>query len=87
MQRDALGNEFATDIDVANMSLHGEGGDEATFNELLRIIAHDLAVLAGAGLGFVGIDHEVMRATTGILGHEGPFETCGEASAATTAKA
>jgi hypothetical protein len=40
----------------------------------MRIVAHDLAVLAGAGLGFVGIDHQIGGPAVAFLGHEGPFQ-------------
>src|SRR5262245_6648786 len=46
---------------------------------------HDLPVLAGAGLGFIGIDDEVARARV-ALGHEGPFEAGREAGAAAPAQ-
>src|SRR5262245_22480963 len=48
----------------------------------MRIVPHDLAVLAGAGLGFVGIDHEIMRAAVGLLGHERPLQSSREGAAA-----
>src|SRR6516164_9400699 len=52
----------------------------------MRIVPHDLSVLAGAGLGFVGIDDEVMRAPVALLGHEGPFEPSREAGPAASAQ-
>jgi hypothetical protein len=36
-------------------------GEQAALDQRVRIVAHDVAVLAGARLGFVGIDDEVMR--------------------------
>src|SRR5262245_4721550 len=50
------------------------------------VVAHDLAVLAGAGLGFIGVDHEIMRPTVGLLGHERPFESGRKAGAAAPAQ-
>src|SRR5690606_9246748 len=41
----------------------------------------------GAGLRFVGIDHEIMGPLTDLLGHERPFEPRGEAGAAAAAQA
>jgi hypothetical protein len=38
-----------------------EAGDQAALDQRVRIVAHDVAVLAGARLGFVGIDDEIMR--------------------------
>ena len=46
----ALADEFAAHIDVTNMRTHGERRKQAPFNKKMRIIAHDLAVFAGAGL-------------------------------------
>ena len=46
----ALADEFATDIDVAIVHAHGAAGDQTAFDQQMRIVPHDLAVLAGAGL-------------------------------------
>src|SRR5918993_666091 len=86
LERIALGHVLATDIDVGRMSAHGEGGDEAALDQEMRIIPHDLPVLAGAGLRLVCVDHEVVRALAGLLGHEGPLQARGEASAAAAAQ-
>ena len=40
---------------------HGEAGDEGALDELVRVLAHDLAVLAGARLGLVGVNHQKRR--------------------------
>ena len=64
----ALADEFAAHIDIADMGAHGGAGDEAAFDEEMRIMAHDLAVLAGAGLGFIGIDDEIVRAAADCFG-------------------
>ncbi len=87
LQGFALAHEFAADIDEGMMRAHGEGGDDAAFDQGVRIMAHDLAVLAGAGLRLVCVDDEVMRTTIRFLRHEGPLETGREACAAATAKA
>src|ERR1700694_3185858 len=52
----------------------------------MRIVAENLAVLAGAGLGFVGVDHQIMRAAVGLLGHERPFQSGGESGPAAPAQ-
>ena len=83
----ALADEFAAHIDVAHIAGHGRAGNQAAFNQQMRIVAHDLAVLAGAGFRLVGIDDEIMRTLANHLGHEGPFEAGGEASAAAAAQA
>src|SRR5690606_13763028 len=47
----------------------------------------DVAVLAGAGLGLVGVDDEIGRPAVALLGHEGPFQPGREAGAAAAAQA
>ena len=81
LQMLAFADEFAADVDEAGMSTHGEAGDQAAFDQKMRVVAHDLAVLAGAGLGFIGVDHEIMRPAVRLLGHERPLESGREASA------
>src|SRR5690349_3173965 len=53
----------------------------------MRIVAHDLAILAGARFGLVGVDDEIMRASIRLLRHERPLEPGRESSAAAAAQA
>jgi hypothetical protein len=69
------------------MRAHGETGDQAALDQRVRIVAHDVAVLAGAGLGLIGIDDEIVRPPVGLLGHERPFQAGREAGAAAAAQA
>ena len=46
----ALQHIFAAQIDVAGVGLHREAGDQRAFDQQVRIMTHDLAVLAGRGL-------------------------------------
>ena len=62
-------------------------GDQASFDEQMRIVPHDLAILAGARLGLVGVDDEIARAAVGLLGHERPFHAGRESGAAAAALA
>ena len=88
LQALALADEFAADVDVAGVRGHGRAGVEAALDQEMRVVPHHLAVLAGAGLGLVGIDHEIMRAVVGLLlGHERPFQPGREAGAAAPALA
>lgn len=70
--------ELAPNVDVRCGCVHGPPGNEATFDELMGVAAHDLAVLAGAWLAFVGVDDEVARSwvllPAGFV-HKRPFET------------
>ena len=82
----ALADELAAHVDVAGVRAHGEGGEQRALDQQVRIVPHDLAVLAGAGLGLVRVDHEI--AGPGIaLGHERPLEAGREAGAAAAAQA
>ena len=89
LQALGLAVEFAADIDIRRVGAHCETGDQAAFDQLVRIVAHDVPVLAGAGLGFVGIDDQIVRAAVALVvrRHEGPFEAGREAGAAPAAQA
>jgi hypothetical protein len=87
LQHLALADVLAADVDVANVRLHGEGRDQAAFDEQVRIVPQDLAVLAGAGLGLVRVDHQVVRPVLHLLGHEGPLQPRAEAGAPAAAQA
>ena len=68
------------------MGGHRERGQHAALDQEMRIVPHDLPVLAGPRLGFVGIDHEVVRTPIRLLGHEGPFQARREAGTAAPAQ-
>ena len=51
--------EFATHVEVDIVGLEHFGGDGQSFDDQLRPQQHDLAVLEGAGLAFVGVEHDV----------------------------
>src|SRR5262249_54120728 len=80
-------DELAADIDVANMRAHRERGDKASLHQRLWIVPHDVPVLAGAGLGLISVDHEIMRPLLYLLRHEGPLQAGGKPGAAATAQA
>src|SRR5262249_43479252 len=60
---DALGGEgvLAADVDVAGLGADGEGGDGHGLDEGEGVLLEEDAVLEGAGLGLVGVAHEVAR--------------------------
>ena len=82
-----LAEEFAAHIDVANMRRHGGPGEKASLDQQVRIVAHDVAVLAGARLELIGIDHEIVRPVTDLFGHEGPLESGWKTRSAATPQA
>ena len=83
----ALADEFAAHIDDRGMRIHGAAREQRAFDQMMRIVPQDFAVLAGAGLGLVGIDDEVVRTPVVDLGHEGPFERRRETGAAAAPQA
>src|SRR6266850_3484725 len=88
LQMLALPNEFATHVNIAGMCAHREAREQAALDQQMRIMPHDLAVLAGAGLGLVGIDHEIARPAVGrFLRHERPFQPGRKSGPATAAQA
>ena len=87
LQRLALADELATDIDIAGMGAHRERGDQAAFDQRMRVVAHDVAILAGARLGLVCIDDEIMRPFLHFFRHEGPLQAGGKSGAAASAQA
>ena len=55
-----LEEKLSADVDVGGASTHGAAGDEAALDELVGVVAHDFAVLAGPRLAFIGVDDEVL---------------------------
>ena len=86
LQAFAFPDELAAHVDVAGVGAHREAGEQTALDQEVRIVPHDLAVLARAGLGFVGVDDEIMRPAVGMLGHERPFEPGREPGAAAPAQ-
>ena len=87
LQALALADEFAAHIDVTGVRAHGETGNQTALDQQMRIVPHDLAILAGAGLGLVGVDHEIMRPAVRLLRHERPLQAGRKAGAAAPAQA
>ncbi len=82
-----LADELAADVDVGRPRAHGEAGNQRAFQQLMRIVADDLAVLAGAGLGLVRVDDQEIGLTgLRLLGHEAPLHAGREAGAAAPAQ-
>src|SRR5215470_3086248 len=50
-------------------------------------MTHDVAILAGAGLRLIRIDHQIVWAIADLLRHERPFEAGRKAGAASSAQA
>ena len=61
---------FAANVDVGRMCAHRETGDQAALDQLVRIVPDDIAILAGARLALISVDHQVGGTTVRNLGHE-----------------
>ena len=82
-----LVHEFTTDIDISGMCPHRETGDHTAFQQLVRLVPDDIAVLACAGFGLIGINHKIVGTRANLLGHEGPFQAGRETCTAAATKA
>lgn len=71
--------KFTAYVDVSGAGSHSATGDQAALHELVRIVAQDLAILAGPRLTLIGVDHQILGPAVGRLVHEGPFHPGGKA--------
>ena len=62
------------------------GSQKHNTDQLVRVVAHDLSVLAGSWLALVGVDDEVLGPAVVRLVHEAPLHTGGEAGTAAAAE-
>mmetsp|Transcript_7723 Transcript_7723/g.47889 ORF Transcript_7723/g.47889 Transcript_7723/m.47889 type:complete len:475 (-) Transcript_7723:181-1605(-) len=70
---------LSADVNVADAGTHAYTCQEAAFQQLVRIVSHDLAILARSWLRFVRVDDEVRRSSVRSFGHEAPFQSGWEA--------
>src|SRR5262245_61639270 len=82
----ALAHELAADVGVTGVRPQRERRQQGALDQQVRIVAHDLAILAGPGLRLIGIDHQIARARI-ALGHERPLEPGWKTGAAAAAQA
>ena len=78
--------DLAVDVVAGGAHAHRVGGDGHALDDDVRVVGEDVAVLAGAGLAFVGIADQVLRAGV-VLRHEAPLQAGGKARAAAAAQA
>ena len=72
--------ELSSDVDVASPGTHGSTSNQAALHQGVRVVPHDLTILASSRLTFVSIDDQVLGAAIVRLVHEAPLETTGESS-------
>ena len=82
LQQFTLADVLAPDIDVTDMGSHGGPRQEAAFDERVRVVPHDLTVLASPRLRFVRVHDQIMRPVALGPGHEAPFQPGRESGAA-----
>ena len=79
--------ELSSNVNVSRTGSHGSTGDEASFDELMRIVTHNLTIFARSWLAFVGIDNKVSGSTIWRFIHKAPFHATGESSSTTSTQA
>ena len=87
LQSFAFAHKLAAHVNVTRMCAHGETSKQAPFQQFMRLMAHNIAVFARAGLRFVGINDQIMRTPIIFFRHERPFQTRRKSGPATTAQA
>ena len=75
-----IGEVLTTNVDVDMLRSNPPSGDEAALDQQVWNPAQNFPVLECAGLTFVRIAAQVVRAV-GLLGHEAPLESSGESGA------
>src|SRR5262249_3512129 len=61
--------------------------NQTSFDQEMRIVPQNVAILAGPGLRLVGVDDEIVRPAVRLFRHERPFQPGGETGAAASAQA
>ena len=59
LQLHLLDPELAAAVNVGRSRAHCEADDQRAFNQLMRVVAQDFAIFAGAWFTFVGVYYEV----------------------------
>jgi hypothetical protein len=73
------------DVVVAHLDAHRIGGDGHAFDDDVRVVGQDVAVLAGARFAFVAVAHQVLGTREGAW-HEAPLQAGREPRAAAPAQ-
>ncbi len=69
---------LAAQIDEAHLRADGEAGDHGAFDDGVRVFEEDDVVLAGAGLGLVAVDQDVLGLGARLLGTKLHFMPVGK---------
>ena len=76
---------FVADIDIRFPGAGGVAGDDDPFQDLVRVLLHEDAVIESSRLALVGVDAKVNRPRM-ILGQEGPLDAARKPRAAPPAQ-
>ena len=76
---------LAAQVDEAHFGLNGEAGDDRALDHRVRVLLENEAVFAGAGLGLIAVDENVLGLGR-LLRHKGPLKPGGEACTAAAAQ-
>ena len=85
VERAVRAAEFITQVDVRRRRADGVRRDHDPFQELMRIVLHQDAIVERARLALVAVHAEVKGARM-VLGQEGPFDARRKAGAAAAAQ-
>merc|ERR1712045_248925 len=77
--------ELSSDVDVAGPGSHGSASHQTALHQCVRIVSHNLPVLASSGLSLV-IDDQILGSPVTRLVHEGPLHTGGESGTTTASQ-
>ena len=78
--------ELSSDVDVPSSGTHGSTSHQASLHQGVRIVAHDLTILASSWLTFISVDNQVLWAAIVGFVHEAPLEATGESSTTPTSE-
>ncbi len=78
--------DFAVHVVVTGLHPHAVGGDRHAFDQHVRVVAQDVAVLAGARFAFVRVAHQIFFALV-VTRHEAPLQAGREPCTAATTQA
>ena len=76
---------FAADVDVALVGIHREAADQHAFEQRMRVVLHQQAIFAGAGLALVRIHDDVLGFGR-VARHKTPLHAGRKARAAAPAQ-
>ncbi len=65
-------HELAAEVNIAGLGANGVSANQRAFDDLVRVIFQQLAVLEGAGFRFIGVDDHVLWPV--LLGDEAPLD-------------